>query len=154
EVRVGVLTERGVGTVVALLAVVKAGGAYVPLDPAYPQDRIEYVLADAGVRVLLTGQLLAGRVERLSARAPAIRRDGEAARIAAENPSPVDGGACPDNLAYVIYPSGSTGRPKGVAITHANLTTFFAATETLFGIRETDVWSVFHSFAFDFSVWE
>jgi len=69
----------------------------------------------------------------------------------AENPQPA---AEPDNLAYVIYTSGSTGRPKGVLVTHANVSRLFDASDTWFGFGRDDVWTLFHSYAFDFSVWE
>ncbi|HSG40474.1 MAG TPA: amino acid adenylation domain-containing protein, partial [Thermoanaerobaculia bacterium] len=128
-------------------------GAYVPLDPGYPRERHAFVLQDARVRVLLTRrELLATLPEEHGAMVLCL--DAEREALAALPATPIDGGADPEDLAYVIYTSGSTGRPKGVAVTHANVTRLFAATEALFGFGPGDVWSLFHSCAFDFSVWE
>jgi amino acid adenylation domain-containing protein len=154
EVRVGVLLERSVATITALLAVVKAGGAYLPLDAAHPPERMAYTLGDAGARVLITEQRLVERVDARAAGARTVLLDAEAEGIAAEDPSAPHSGAVPENLAYVLYTSGSTGRPKGVTITHANATGLFSATAEEFALGPDDVWTLFHSFAFDFSVWE
>ncbi|HEU4451580.1 MAG TPA: amino acid adenylation domain-containing protein, partial [Longimicrobium sp.] len=153
EARVGILLERGPELVVALLAVLKAGGAYVPVDPAYPADRIAYVLSDSGAVLLLTQESLAERAA--SSGVPLLRLDAEREALDAEDaaalrPAAVD----PENLAYVIYTSGSTGRPKGVGVTHANVLRLFTATDAWFGFGADDVWTLFHSAAFDFSVWE
>jgi amino acid adenylation domain-containing protein len=152
ESRVGVCTERGVEMVVALLGVLKAGGAYVPLDPSYPQERLSFMMKDAGVRALVTQQHLLGALPERGAKVVCLDADRFAlARCAEENP-PREAGA--DNLAYVIYTSGSTGKPKGSLITHDNVTRLFAATQSYFNFDSTDVWTLFHSYAFDFSVWE
>ncbi|HTG35649.1 MAG TPA: non-ribosomal peptide synthase/polyketide synthase [Thermoanaerobaculia bacterium] len=153
ESRVGLAADRSLDLVVALLGILKAGGAYVPLDPDYPRERLAFLLADSGVELLLTrADLLAdlpadGRVRRvcLEALRPALER---------ESPANLAGGAGPDNLLYVIYTSGSTGRPKGSLLTHRNVARLFAATGEGLGFGERDVWTLFHSFAFDFSVWE
>ncbi|GAB1510049.1 non-ribosomal peptide synthase/polyketide synthase [Actinophytocola sp. KF-1] len=134
DVLVGVCAPRGADLVVGLLAVLKAGGAYVPVDPDLPEERRAYLVADSGVRVVLTEERL---------RAPF-----------AYPATPPEVRTAPDNLAYVIYTSGSTGRPKGVAVTHANVVRLFGTTEPLFGFGPGDVWTLFHSYAFDFSVWE
>ncbi|HEU0078864.1 MAG TPA: amino acid adenylation domain-containing protein, partial [Longimicrobiaceae bacterium] len=152
ERRVALFLERGAEQVVALLGVLKAGGAYVPLDPAYPAERVAYVLGDAGARVLLTTRALR---ERLGEPAAAVLCLDEAAEEIGREPAaapPVETG--PDNLAYVIYTSGSTGRPKGVQVTHGNATRLFRATGAWFGFGAEDAWTLFHSCAFDFSVWE
>jgi non-ribosomal peptide synthetase component F len=152
EVLVGVLLERSVEMVVALLGILKAGGAYLPLDPAYPLDRLSFMMADAGATVLLTQNSLRGTLPQ--SQATVVRLDTEWDNIAkesTENPAAV---LNVSNLAYVIYTSGSTGRPKGVMVTHANVSRLFTATEELFRFDEQDVWTLFHSYAFDFSVWE
>ncbi|HYH80393.1 MAG TPA: amino acid adenylation domain-containing protein [Longimicrobium sp.] len=152
EVRVGVALERSLELVVAILGVLKAGGAYVPVDPAYPPERIALTLADCGAPVLVTREALLERLGEHGARAVCLDRDGAAiAAGPAGAPAP---GAGPANLAYVIYTSGSTGRPKGVEVTHANALRLFTATAPWFGFGADDVWTLFHSFAFDFSVWE
>ncbi|MBD1920353.1 amino acid adenylation domain-containing protein [Microcoleus sp. FACHB-831] len=116
EVLVGICLERSVETIVGLLGILKAGGAYVPLDPSYPRDRLNFMLEDAQVLVLLTQQNLAQHFEGFSNSIVCIDKDWEiVARESATNPN---NNLTSDNLAYVIYTSGSTGKPKGVAVNH------------------------------------
>ena len=144
--RVGVCLERGVPLVAAFLAVLKAGGAYVPMDIRHPEERLRYVAADAGVSVVVT--------------APGGGPIDGVRRVTLEQLERTDGGADPaagflgDGPAYAIYTSGSTGRPKGVLVSHANVTALIGATEGEFALGPADVWTFFHSSAFDFSVWE
>ncbi|WP_329025189.1 non-ribosomal peptide synthetase [Streptomyces sp. NBC_00690] len=151
--RVGVFLNRDASLVVALLGVLKAGGAYVPIDVNYPADRVGYICENAslahvivrggdsgfppvgGVRALPLGQL--------STPAPEPGADGVRS----------DPGSADDD-AYVIYTSGSTGRPKGVVVPHRNVAALLDATTADFGLGPDDVWTLFHSSAFDFSVWE
>ncbi|HEX6371116.1 MAG TPA: amino acid adenylation domain-containing protein [Longimicrobium sp.] len=124
ESRVGVCLERGPELPAALLAVLKAGGAYVPLDPAHPAERLEHVLADCGVGVLLTQRKLrAGLPSPAGVRV--VELDGGDA-FAAESAEPLEGRPAPESLAYVIYTSGSTGTPKGVAVEHRALANHMA----------------------------
>ncbi len=150
EVRVGLAVERSLEMLLGLLAVLKAGGAYVPLDPSYPEERLAYMIGDSGIGLLLTQAHL---VERLplpdSVRCLLIEQDLQGS--SESNPQVA---MSPDNLAYVIYTSGSTGQPKGTLLAHHNVLRLFAATDSWFGFGPQDVWSLFHSFAFDFSVWE
>src|SRR5262249_52940186 len=133
-------------------AVLKAGGAYVPISPPQPKERLEFMLADAGAAVLLTERSLAAELSDLSCPAGFIDTDEDVfARESGEN---FEHGSMPDNLAYVIYTSGSTGNPKGVQVTHGNVARLFNATEHWFDFSASDVWTMFHSYAFDFSVWE
>jgi amino acid adenylation domain-containing protein len=154
ETLVGVYVERSAEMLVGLLGILKAGGAYVPLDLAYPKDRLAFMLEDTGVRVLITaGPLLAG-LPAAGAGPKVVRLDedwGEIARESAENPPR---SATQENLAYVIYTSGSTGRPKGVQVRHGSVVSLLEATRPTFGFGGRDVWTLFHSYAFDFSVWE
>ncbi|MBG0832653.1 amino acid adenylation domain-containing protein [Planomonospora sp. ID67723] len=164
EQRVAVCLPRGPGLVPAHLAVWKAGGAYVPLDPAHPDARLRDILADSGATVLITDAGLAGRFGGATA-GPAGdpggvrlllsggREEGTGGQAAAR-PGPPPRDTDLDGLAYVIYTSGSTGRPKGVAVTHRNLARLLAATRPGFRFGADDVWTCFHSAAFDFSVWE
>ena len=119
ESRVGVLMERSVEMVLAVLGTLKAGGAYVPLDPAYPAERLAFMAEDSRLRVLLTQQRLSGRLPRHSARVLAVDTDGSA--IASHPATRPEVPLAPDNLLYVIYTSGSTGRPKGIALSHGAL---------------------------------
>jgi amino acid adenylation domain-containing protein len=135
---VALTLERSLGMVEAILATLKAGAGYLPLDPASPPERLAFALADSDARVVLTGERLEADREVIAA------RSGERLAIPAD----------PELPAYVIYTSGSTGFPKGVVIPHGNVTRLFAATASWFGFGPEDVWTLFHSYAFDFSVWE
>ena len=148
--RVCLCAERGLPLVAGVLGILKAGCAYVPLDPAYPRERLAYLRADSGALALVAGHDLLDRFD--EPRGPlldldeALASDGQDRR-----PALAFDTAWP---AYVIYTSGSTGRPKGVVVTHANVVRLFGATEGWFGFGSGDVWTLFHSCAFDFSVWE
>ena len=152
EERVGVLLGRTEEMVVGLLGVLKAGGAYVPLDPSYPSERIAFMLRDAQIKVLVTQENLSNSVSGHGLRVLCL--DGEWESQAGQDVPNLEVETDQDNLAYVIYTSGSTGRPKGVMVTHHNVTRLFKVTAQLFNFNETDVWTMFHSYAFDFSVWE
>ncbi|HEX8695142.1 MAG TPA: non-ribosomal peptide synthase/polyketide synthase, partial [Longimicrobium sp.] len=153
EVRVGLCLERSMEMVVAILAVLKAGGAYVPLDPGYPAERLAFTLSDAGVPVVLVQESVRAVLPAVDG-VEIVSLDGLSEQLAAESAENPRSGATSESLAYVIYTSGSTGRPKGVLIAHRNVARLFAATEAGFGFGESDVWTLFHSYAFDFSVWE
>ena len=150
---VGIGLERSPAMVVGLLAILKSGAAYLPLDSAYPRDRVEFMLADADVGIVLTSR------EGLAALPPhggttlLLDDDQSVAGQPDSDSDPVPASG-PDNLAYVIYTSGSTGKPKGCLVTHANVVRLFARTQPWFGFGPEDVWTFFHSHAFDFSVWE
>jgi amino acid adenylation domain-containing protein/non-ribosomal peptide synthase protein (TIGR01720 family) len=132
ETFVALQLPRSIDLVVAVLAVLKSGAAYLPIDPDYPADRIAGMIADAQpVAVLDHLPDVSGYPD--TAPDTALR---------VEHP------------AYVIYTSGSTGKPKGVVIPHSNVARLFTATDHWFAFDEHDVWTLFHSYAFDFSVWE
>ncbi|MCC7416299.1 MAG: amino acid adenylation domain-containing protein [Acidobacteria bacterium] len=150
--RVGLCLERSAALVVGVLGILKAGGAYVPLDPASPPERLRFVLADAGVRIVVTETSLRPAVASPSLDTFCV--DACAAEIGAESGRALGVPIEPDAAAYVIYTSGSTGQPKGVEVTHRNLARLFTRTEPWFGFGPHDVWTLFHSIAFDFSVWE
>ncbi len=152
DARVALCLDRSVDTVIAILGVLKAGGAYLPIDPDYPDDRIEFTLEDAGAVFLLTD---AGRHARLAKLAPTLRTLTVADAVSAgESDVAPQVVVSPRDMAYVIYTSGSTGRPKGCMIEHRNVTRLLVNDRSEFDFNERDVWTVFHSFAFDFSVWE
>ncbi|MFF5142329.1 amino acid adenylation domain-containing protein [Streptomyces sp. NPDC013157] len=151
---VGLCLERGVELLPALLGVLKSGAAYLPLDPAHPVERLGYVLADAGAEVAVTTSALEGLLEEggFDGRVVALDRDGAVLAGCPETDPEVVSG--PDNAIYVIYTSGSTGRPKGVTLTHANVVRLMRAAQEHYSFGASDVWSLFHSFAFDVSVFE
>ncbi|MGV5025695.1 amino acid adenylation domain-containing protein, partial [Pseudomonas aeruginosa] len=151
DVPVGLALERSLDMLVGLLAILKAGGAYLPLDPAAPEERLAHILDDSGVRLLLTQGHLLERLPRQTG-VEVLAIDGLVLDGYAES-DPLTALSA-DNLAYVIYTSGSTGKPKGTLLTHRNALRLFSATEAWFGFDERDVWTLFHSYAFDFSVWE
>ncbi len=151
EVPVGVCMERSAELIVTLLGILKAGGAYVPVDPAYPAERLAFMLEDSSVTVLLTQGRLLATLPSLAAQIVCVDDWLQFSAESTKNPSNT---VTPENLAYVIYTSGSTGRPKGVQIRHETVVHLFAATREQLRFRAGDIWSVVHSFAFDFSVWE
>ncbi len=151
ESLVGVCVDRSLELVAAILGVVKAGGAYVPLDPASPKDRLGMILEDADVTVLITETKRAAELP--TEKVPTIFVDAVRWAEGQRGQGPAVQ-LNPDHAAYVIYTSGSTGKPKGVIVTHANVTRLFTTTEGLYDFGENDVWTLFHSAAFDFSVWE
>src|SRR5579872_495918 len=146
---VGVCMERSLDLVPVLLAILKAGAAYVPMDISYPIDRLAYMIGDARISVVIASEseLPAGNPIRVL-RPEELLPPRPQPRAAPASPTS-DGDA-----AYVIYTSGSTGRPKGVVVPHRNVISLLAATTNAFGLCPTDIWTLFHSSAFDFSVWE
>ncbi len=152
DVPVSMYMERSLELVIGILGILKAGGAYVPLDTAYPKDRLAFMLEDTGAPVLLTQQpLLPDLPEH---KAQVICLDTEWEKVAQESKENISAEMTADSLAYIIYTSGSTGKPKGVPVTHYNVIRLFQATHAWYNFDENDVWTLFHSYAFDFSVWE
>jgi amino acid adenylation domain-containing protein len=147
---VGLRAERSIDLVVGLIGILKSGGAYLPIDLAYPADRVAFMLEDAQAPVVVTQRAL---LDQLPAhRAVVVCVDDAAlAGYPQTNPPPAAG---PDDLIYVIFTSGSTGKPKGTLLTHRAVDRLLQATQPWFGFGPTDVWTLFHSVAFDFSVWE
>ena len=147
---VALLTQRSLDMIAAIYGVLKAGGAYVPIDPSYPRDRIEYTIEDCRPKAVITyGAELGMEV-------PVLDLADRGAFLSAPknqipNPAKVNG---PDDVAYVIYTSGTTGRPKGVMVTHRNVVRLFVNEGFQYDFNEKDVWMMFHSYCFDFSVWE
>jgi len=149
---VGICLDRNVDMVVAILAVLKAGAAYVPLDPTNPEERLRFILEDAGVALLVTEVAVQDSIPAGSFRALVLDHLRHELQTQADGNPQTSAG--PDDRAYVIYTSGTTGKPKGVLIPHSNVIRLFSATDQWFAFDENDVWTLFHSVAFDFAVWE
>ena len=133
---VALILERSTDLVAAIVGVLRCGAAYVPIDPAYPGDRIASTLEDAAPTVVIDADYLDRRAD-------------------SDSPTTVfEPELTPTDPAYVIFTSGSTGKPKGVTVTHGNVVALIEGTRELFDVDENDVWTLFHSYAFDFSVWE
>ncbi|EHS59970.1 non-ribosomal peptide synthase/polyketide synthase [Paenibacillus sp. Aloe-11] len=145
----GIMVDRSLEMAVGILAILKAGGAYVPVDPEYPEDRIRFMLEDSGAKLLLTQTHLEKHV---SFAGDIVNLD-EAASYK-EDASNLEPAAGPEHLAYVIYTSGTTGKPKGTLIEHKNVVRLLFNDKNLFDFGPQDTWTLFHSFCFDFSVWE
>ena len=158
EHRIAICVDRGLPMIVGALAVLKAGAAYVPLDPAYPAERLAGILQDAAPRLLLSdsgGRAALG--EAALADQPTwdlTAQIGAPSPLESDRENPCPAGLSTHHLAYVIYTSGSTGTPKGVMVEHAQVVRLFDTSHAQFGFHESDTWCLFHSFAFDFSVWE
>ncbi|MEH1938562.1 MAG: amino acid adenylation domain-containing protein [Nostoc sp.] len=152
ESRVGLWLSRSLDLVVSILAILKVGGVYVPFDPDYPSDRIAYMIEDSQVAVLLTHTQFQEQIPPYQA--TVIFIDNCKAELAKAQTTEPEVLVQPDNAAYIIYTSGSTGKPKGVVVTHRHVVRLMLATEKWFNFNAKDVWTLFHSCAFDFSVWE
>ncbi|MEU7995025.1 amino acid adenylation domain-containing protein [Micromonospora sp. NPDC049060] len=149
---VGVLLPRSARMIVAALAVLRTGAAYLPLDPEAPAARTGTIVGDAAPSLVITTGTLAGSLPATVAAVLLDAPDG-----GAEQPDPPAAPArpiAPTDRAYVIHTSGTTGRPKGIEVSHANVLRLIGTTQPLFGFGPGDVWTMAHSFAFDFSVWE
>ncbi len=146
---IAIYLDRSIPMLSAMLGVLKSGCAYLPIDPTYPAARVAQTIADASPAAIIT-------TSRLSSGLPSLQLDILLADqpMAAENDSNPPLQAASDSLAYLMYTSGSTGKPKGVLVTHRNVMRLFTQTDPWFRFDHNDVWTMFHSFAFDFSVWE
>jgi len=146
---VGLLMDRSIDTVVGMLAILKAGGAYLPIDVDYPEERIEYLIKDSGVSLVLTSR----KWPRDQAYGRELVLIEDLGKDAAGEYVP-EKAASPADLCYVIYTSGTTGNPKGVMVEHRNVVRLLFNDAFQFDFGAADVWTMFHSHCFDFSVWE
>jgi natural product biosynthesis luciferase-like monooxygenase protein len=150
QVLVGVYLERSLDLLIGLLGILKAGGAYLPLDPAYPKDRLEFVIQDAGAPVIVTSQRLLDRSPLGAANIVCLSSDAFISNSDEEPASAVSA----DNAAYVIYTSGTTGKPKGVMLSHRNVINFFRGMDDRIGCDESDTMLALTSISFDISALE
>jgi amino acid adenylation domain-containing protein len=146
--------SRSPRVLVSILGILKAGGAYLPIDPEYPADRSRFLIEDAKPRVILTEESLEGALPLASGSAVLCLDSASGKLVSQESRELPPSAAQEDSAAYVIYTSGSTGTPKGVVVTHQNVVRLFQSTAHWYQFSSEDVWTQFHSFAFDFSVWE
>lgn len=150
ETHIGLYIKRGLDQIVAILAILKAGGAYVPIDPEYPQERIEYIIRDAQLPIIIQSQ-------HLTLTGVEIEPIVLYTKLTFDTEKPchnLDIKYSPSSAAYIIYTSGTTGQPKGVLQTHHNVIRLLHATQLQFDFNKDDIWTLFHSYVFDFSVWE
>lgn len=146
---VALMIERSLEMMIGILAILKAGGAYLPIDPDYPPDRIDYMLNDSQASILLTQSFLENR---LTYDGEMIYLDDEGLYTGSSLDLPDIN--LPGDLAYIIYTSGTTGKPKGVMIEHKNVVSLLYNDKMQFDFDSSDIWTMFHSQCFDFSVWE
>jgi amino acid adenylation domain-containing protein len=148
---VALLLERSIEMVIAILGILKAGAAYLPIDPDYPENRINYMLADSGAGILLSE---ASKVSEVSRDIEVIDLTQPTHPNSPTQPTHLTHLTHPTHLSYIIYTSGTTGKPKGVMIEHRNVVRLMFNDQFQFDFGSSDVWTLFHSYCFDFSVWE
>ena len=146
---VAIMAERSLEMIVGIMAILKSGGAYLPIGPEYPKERIQYMLEDSGANILLMQRQTRQKAEYAGT---LLEIDDET--LYAGNDSNLDMINTPGNLAYIIYTSGTTDKPKGAMIEHKNVVRLMMNDKMQFDFTPTDTWTMFHSYSFDFSVWE
>jgi amino acid adenylation domain-containing protein/non-ribosomal peptide synthase protein (TIGR01720 family) len=154
---VALFIDRSIEMLIAILGILKAGSAYVPIDPDNPKSRTAYILTDSAVDLIVTRKSLQALLPQNNLKAIVLDDQLFQERLAdlsCKNITPHLDNFSPKNLAYVIYTSGSTGNPKGVMVSHENVLRLFSSCENVYDFNSQDVWTLFHSYAFDFSVWE
>ena len=151
ETPVGLCVDRSLEMIIGMLGILKAHGAYVPLSPTLPAERLAYMLADSGASIVLAPERLHGSLPFAAARLLGFECTSAAPATRAR---PISERIDSSSLAYIIYTSGSTGRPKGVEVEHGSVANLLITVPPLLGAVAGDVWTVYHSYAFDFSVWE
>ena len=150
--------DRTVDILVSILGVLKAGAAYVPILPEYPDERIAFIVSDTNAKIVITNIANSHKLRNIISLSQAkievvdnVDMINSLKSYSDKNPQTK---ATSSNLAYVIYTSGTTGKSKGVMIEHRNVVNLFHVTDNLYKFNSSDVWTLFHSYAYDFSVWE
>lgn len=146
---VGIMMERSVDMIIAVLAVLKSGGAYLAIDPGYPEERIRFMLSDSNVKLLLTQRPL--RTPNHPGLSKLVVTEQLYSNRSTDN---LERNVCSSNLAYLIYTSGSTGQPKGTLLEHKGIENLQSIWTNKFHITSKDRIGQFASFSFDASVWE
>jgi amino acid adenylation domain-containing protein/non-ribosomal peptide synthase protein (TIGR01720 family) len=150
---VAIMMERTVEMIIGIFGILKARGAYLPIDPEYPEERITYMLKDSNAQVLVVNDITCASWLSFAPEALLNLSEGHHLNFPASQ-LPSFPASLPSSLAYVIYTSGTTGKPKGSLITHSNVVRLMFNNKFQFDFSENDIWTLFHSFCFDFSVWE
>lgn len=146
---IALMVDRSISMIVGIMAILKAGACYLPIDPNYPKERIKYTLEDSKAKLLLCSKefycedVYSGEMVDIEDESNYLS-NCENLGITSSN----------ENLAYIIYTSGTTGNPKGVMVEHRNLVRLMFNDKFQFNFTSNDVWTMFHSYCFDFSVWE
>jgi amino acid adenylation domain-containing protein len=150
---IGICVDRKPEMISAVLGILKAGKTYVPIDPSTPYERIHHIVEDSEVAMIITDNTTETLFHE---NFPAIKclSVDEIQKSDVDMPPLSSSRKRSEHPAYIIYTSGSTGKPKGVAVSHENVINLINNTDTIFDMSSTDIWSMSHSFAFDFSVWE
>lgn len=152
---IAICVDKSEYSIVTILAILKAGAAYVPIDPNYPFDRIEYIIHDTQAKIILTDEDNQYKLDVLEHTAIIVVDSSSIQTLLNQQiqTNPVTK-TTSQNLAYVIYTSGTTGKPNGVLQQHDNVTQLLASTDHIFNFNSKDVWTLFHSYVFDFTIWE
>ena len=149
---IGIRLNKSLEMVVGILGILKAGGCYLPIDLSYPQERVSFMLKDSGAKFFLTNRL---HQDDLEIPIETFLLDiNSRNKIYTNDTKNLENVNNPDDLIYIIYTSGSTGTPKGVMLKHRNVVRLIKNDKFQFDFNDKDVWTMFHSVAFDFSVWE
>lgn len=142
--------DKSLEMIIGILAIIKSGACYLPMNMAYPEDRVNYMLEDSSCKILLTSE----KSNTISLNINSINIDLDNNDIYCGNVDNITVVLSPEDLIYIIYTSGSTGKPKGAMLCHRNVVRLMKNDNYLFDFSEKDIWTMFHSVAFDFSVWE
>lgn len=151
---VGLALPRSANLVSAIIGILKSGAAYLPLDPQYPAERIGYMISDAHPACIVTDRSTLATLKAIAPDSHFICIDDPPGMASPLAQSSGSHRVLPPHTAYVIYTSGSTGNPKGVIVPHRNVLQLLQATDEHYQWQSSDVWTLFHSYSFDFSVWE
>lgn len=147
---VAIVMDKSIDMIAAMLAILKCGGAYLPIDPMYPEDRIKFMIEDSHAKASIISN--STKLSRECLFNKVINVDE--LKLNPLSVSSIKSRSKPSSLAYVIYTSGTTGTPKGVMVEHRNIVSLITTSNLSFNFTQTDVWTMFHSHCFDFSVWE